>query len=106
MIPVIQTPRAEVDLIEHYARIALDKLDPALRFLKVAEETFELIARMPRIGRKWESDTPRLVGLRVYPLPRSYRSYLVFYRILDDGIEVVRVLHGARDIESVLEVDT
>ncbi len=100
---VIQTPRAERDLIEHYARIALDKLDPALRFLKVADETFQLIAQVPRIGREWESENSRLAGLRVYPLPHGYRSYMVFYRVIDDGIEVVRVLHGARDIESVLD---
>jgi toxin ParE1/3/4 len=31
------------------------------------------------------------------------RDYLVFYRLVDDFVEVVRVLHGARDIEALLE---
>jgi toxin ParE1/3/4 len=33
---------------------------------------------------------------------RPYRDYLIFYRILDDVIEVLHVLHGARDYESIL----
>jgi toxin ParE1/3/4 len=29
-------------------------------------------------------------------------SYAIFYRAIPDGIEVVRVLHGRRDIEAIL----
>jgi len=36
-------------------------------------------------------------GLRTFPVG----SYLVFYFIVEDGIEIVRVLHGRRDIESI-----
>jgi toxin ParE1/3/4 len=31
----------------------------------------------------------------------SVGNYLIFYRPLADGIEIVRVLHGARDIDSL-----
>jgi toxin ParE1/3/4 len=41
--------------------------------------------------------------VRVYPLPHGYCSYLVFYRPVAEGIEVIRVLHGARDLEAALE---
>jgi toxin ParE1/3/4 len=33
---------------------------------------------------------------------RPYGNYLIFYRISDDRIEVLHVLHGARDYESIL----
>jgi toxin ParE1/3/4 len=33
----------------------------------------------------------------------GFEKYLVFYRPVDDGIEVVRVIHAARDLGSVLE---
>jgi toxin ParE1/3/4 len=35
-------------------------------------------------------------GVRSFPFGR----YVVFYMPLDDGIDVVRVLHGARDIDA------
>jgi toxin ParE1/3/4 len=99
---IARRPRAKLDLIEHYSYIARDKVAPAERFLRVAEAAFELLARMPTIGTAWESPNPRLVGVRVYPLPRGYRNYLVFYRPIEDGVEVLTVLHGARDLGSAL----
>lgn len=39
--------------------------------------------------------------MRVIPVGR-FRNYLIFYRRKDDEIEVLRVLHGARDIRSIL----
>lgn len=100
---VTKTPRAEQDLIEHFARIALDKIEPAIHFLEIAEKTFDLLSRLPGMGRRWKSDEPKLADIRIYPLPRSNRSYLVFYRPTANGIEVIRILHGARDLDSVLE---
>lgn len=43
-------------------------------------------------------------GLRSFPVGR----YVIFYRIVQDGVEIVRVLHGARDLDSIFrpgEVD-
>jgi toxin ParE1/3/4 len=33
---------------------------------------------------------------------RPYRDYLIFYRIEEDRISVVQILHGARDYEALL----
>lgn len=33
---------------------------------------------------------------------RIHRDYLIFYRILSDTIEIIHVLHGARDYEQIL----
>jgi toxin ParE1/3/4 len=84
---VIRRPRAVADLIDHYAYIARDRIEAAERFLRAAGQTFDLIARYPMIGRAWESDDPRLAGIRVYPM-RRYRNYLVFYRPNEAGAEV------------------
>jgi plasmid stabilization system protein ParE len=56
---ILKRPRAQADLVEHFAFIAADKLAPAERFLKVAEEGFERLAQMPGLGRAWESDLAR-----------------------------------------------
>lgn len=72
------------------------------RFMACVETTFDLLASFPSLGSACEDDHPALVGLRLCSIKR-FRSYLILYRRLDDGIEVVRVLHGGRDIESLFE---
>jgi toxin ParE1/3/4 len=47
---------------------------------------------------------PRLAGLRVGRV-EGFEKHLIFYRPGDDGVEIIRVLHGARDIDSVLDED-
>jgi len=41
-------------------------------------------------------------GSRVFPV-RGFGKHLVFYRPVEDGIEILRVIHGARDIEALFE---
>ncbi|HEY7089069.1 MAG TPA: type II toxin-antitoxin system RelE/ParE family toxin [Tepidisphaeraceae bacterium] len=100
---VLKKPQVERDLITHFAFIAQDKIRPAERFLKVAQETFERLAAMPGMGREWGSALPHLAGIRVYPMPAGFRNYLIFYRPIENGIEVLTIMHGARDLELVLD---
>ena len=53
-----------------------------------------VLATQPMMGRARDELAP---GVRSFPFGR----YVVFYMPLDDGIDVVRVLHGARDIDAV-----
>lgn len=32
-----------------------------------------------------------------------FPNHLIFYRPVEDGIEVLRVVHGAQDIEAIFE---
>jgi toxin ParE1/3/4 len=103
MTPIIlRKPRVLDDLVHHYAYIAQDKIDPAERFLRVAEESFLRLAGMPSIGTKWPSRHRALAEIHVYPMPSPYRSYLIFYRVVPHGVEILTVLHGARDLEKTL----
>jgi toxin ParE1/3/4 len=99
---ILKKPRASRDLTEYFAFIAYDKVAPADRFLQVAKETFEYLAELPTVGRIWESRLPKLEGIRVYPMPSPYRNYLIFYRFDDMTLEVIAVIHGARNLEAVL----
>jgi toxin ParE1/3/4 len=99
---IFKKPRAEQDLIEHFAFIARDNAKPAIKFLLVAGATFDNLAAMPTLGRTWLSPDPALDGIRVYVMPSPYRNYLVFYRFTDDVLEILTILHGARDLEIVL----
>jgi toxin ParE1/3/4 len=44
----------------------------------------------------------RLHGLRSWRM-RGFESWLVFYRVTEEAVEIVRVLHGARDLEAAFE---
>lgn len=98
---IVLRPAAERDLDTQADYLAAHQdLETALRFYRAAEETFALLATQPRMGRTRDFGNPRLQGIRMCPLKRFDR-YLVFYRALPDGIQVLRIIHGARDIENL-----
>ena len=90
------TDRAEADLEECWLYIARDDPRSATRFIETILQKCELLAEQPGIGRG-RSDLSS--DLRSFVVGR----YLILYRPIEDGIEVVRVLHGARNIEALLK---
>jgi len=93
---------AEQDVVEAAVYIADENPSAAVRFMDAVDETVQAILEMPGAGRPREFDNPVLVGMRVR-LVKGFENYLVFYRPTDVGIEVHRVLHGARDIDATFE---
>lgn len=97
---VIKKRRAKADLLEHYVYIGAENPDAAEQFLEATEAALAKLAAMPRMGRRWRSEDPRLDAMRVWPIPGW--KYLVFYRPVEQGIDVVRVLHGAQDVSALI----
>ena len=98
-------PAADRDLDDQAAYLAMQaSLDIALRFYDAAATTFSHITGMPGIGERWPSTNPRLADMRVWRI-EGFENHLIFYRATVDGIDIIRVLHGARDIESLLEAE-
>ena len=102
MASLIKRPIVIQDLIEHATYISFDNLDAGDRFLYSAEDAFRQIAKFPEIGRLSGFSTPSLTGIRQYPI-KGFRRYIIFYQIYSDMVEVIRVLHGAQDLEFILE---
>ncbi len=95
-------PQADRDLTEQAQYLAAYAgVDTALRFYAASDETFSLLASHPEMGRTRKFRNPRLSKLRM-SLLLGFPKYVVFYRPTGQGIEAVRVLHGARDIENLL----
>ena len=94
MSQVTRRPLAETDILEIWDYIADDSLAAADRWVDHLDEQFRVLATQPMMGRARDELAP---GVRSFPFGR----YVVFYVPLDDGIDVVRVLHGARDIDAV-----
>jgi toxin ParE1/3/4 len=97
---------AKLDLVEAYRFYAREAgMKVADRFLVEAEATFKQLAAMPGIGTRFEASNPAFGELRFLPLPARFKKFSVFYRAAADGIEIIRVLHGARDIAGILAED-
>jgi len=94
-----KTPAAEQDLINIGQYIESDKPDAARRLLKKFQDKFELLAEFPGMGQRRDDLAP---GLRSLPLG----NYLIFYFPLQDGVTIVRVIHGARDLKRIFDSDT
>jgi toxin ParE1/3/4 len=74
--------------------------DLAFRFLDAAEASFAKLAAMPAMGVAREYRDPELEGVRMWRIT-GFDDYLIFYRPAESGVEIIRVLHGKRDIESL-----
>lgn len=98
---IVIRPKAGVDLDEQFAYIAANNFDAALRFFDAARQTFSQLAQMPGIGSVYNIENPRLVGLRKWAV-RGFDKHLIFYVERDESIEIVRLLHAARDLPEIL----
>jgi len=92
MAPVLRTRQAHVDLLEIWGHMADSSPRAADRLLERIGRTCDTLAEFPQMGRSRPELAPALRSIPV-------GSYIVFYRPVEEGIEVVRVLHGARDID-------
>jgi toxin ParE1/3/4 len=89
------SPLAILDLEQILDYIAQDKPAAAEKFVETLKSKCVTLARFPLIG------TPRehlAEGLRAFPVG----NYVIYYRPEADTVRIERVLHGARDVDSVL----
>ena len=104
MANVVRRPGAELDLEEMAVYIGKRSRPTATRFLRAAALTFESLASMPGMGGPYPLANPALRGLRSHPI-RGFPNHIAFYLPTAGGIEVIRVLHGARDQDAILEAE-
>jgi toxin ParE1/3/4 len=87
---------ARSDLDEIWLYIAQDNPDAADKYIHAIVSRFATLASMPQMGREREALSARL---RSFPIGR----YIIFYRLMENGIEIARVLHGVRDLPPLFE---
>ena len=93
------TDRAEADLEDIWVHIAHDSPAAATRFINRILERCERLADMPGTGRLRTDLGPELRSVVV-------GSYLIIYRRIQGGIEIVRVLHGRRNLRALFSPRT
>jgi len=89
---------AEEDLLTIWSYRAESSPASATALMRNFHQQFLLLAEYPQLGQARPDIRP---GLRSFPLKR----YLIFYHQTPDGVEVVRVVHGSRDLGTLFETD-
>jgi toxin ParE1/3/4 len=95
---IFRRPAARWDVREAARRIGENNPSAAIGFTQAVRATEDLLLASPGIGTGRDYGNPALTGMRWHSV-RGFRKYLVFYIPRSDGIEVIRVLHGARNLE-------
>ena len=94
MAEALRTIQANRDLLEIWVYTAERSPQSADRVIDTITAVLQELAQMPGMGRSREDYLP---GMRSFPAG----NYVIYYRPIADGIRVLRVLHGARNMEDV-----
>ena len=95
-------PKADRELEDqayYYATVASPEVGH--RFLVAAHDTFALLATQPNMGWQSRLKHPELKILRVFRV-KDFERILILYLPLLDGVEILRVVHGSRNLQALL----
>jgi toxin ParE1/3/4 len=70
----------------------------AWRFFAAVDLTVSQLAREPNLGRVRHFRHPQLQNLRSFRVEPPFQKIQIFYRITTDGVQIWRLMHGARDL--------
>ncbi len=93
---------AEEDLTEAYLFIGGDSPAAAERLLDAVDVASRFLLENPSAGRRRAFRSSRAHGIRSWAV-KGFQAWLIFYRAVGEDVEVVRLIHGARDIPRLLE---
>ena len=91
-------PTSQDDLLSILDFIAQDSPSRALKFIDKLENRIGLLENNPQLGRVPRHPKLREYGYRVLVV----ESYLVFYIIRGQSVEVHRVVHGSRNLDHLI----
>jgi toxin ParE1/3/4 len=98
---IVLTDAAVNDILEQAAWYQEQSgLKLARRWEQAVTSALLGIATTPAIGAPCTFKAPELIGVRRVPVPR-FPKHLVFYRVLSQKLIILRIVHGARDLESL-----
>jgi toxin ParE1/3/4 len=84
------------DLDEISDQFAKTNIEAGEQFFQNFQRKCRMLVTFTKSGKSYDVIRP---GLRGLPID----GYIIFYRILEDGVEILRVLSGRRDLPSLFE---
>ena len=97
MVRIVRTRQAREDVLEIWDYVAAIDVDAADTLIRRLDEVIRHLSTQPEIGSKQDKYRD---GLRCLPAG----NYLIFYDIIPDAIRILRILHGARRWEDLLNL--
>ncbi|MBW4504978.1 MAG: type II toxin-antitoxin system RelE/ParE family toxin [Scytonematopsis contorta HA4267-MV1] len=94
----IISPEANQDLEGIIDYFTSRNIDAGERFVDEFNKKCKYLANFPNMGRSYAEVKDYLRGV---PL----NGYIILYRVTDSGIEILRVVSGYRDLESLFTLD-
>ncbi|MBE9017342.1 type II toxin-antitoxin system RelE/ParE family toxin [Chroococcidiopsis sp. CCALA 051] len=88
---------ASRDLMEISDYFYSRNIEAGERFFQKFTRKCEQLVAFPNLGRSYASIQPGLRGV-------SLENYVIFYKVTENGIEIMRVVSGRRDLQSLFEV--
>ncbi len=97
-------PAARDDIIRQfrYYLVNQDRPEVANRFAEAVEKTIDKILHTPHAGAPKQLSNEWLAGLRSWPV-EEFEDIRIYYVAQESEVRVIRVLHGKRDIQRILE---
>jgi len=95
---------ASDDLVRQfrYYLVTLNLPEVAVRFRAAVRQTVQFLQRHPLVGPRYRSGNPQLRSLRTWAVT-GFESIRIYYLLDDETLHVIRILHGKRDVNRVLE---
>jgi len=99
-------PAARQDILGQFLYL-LENNAPAAaaQFLEAVEATISKLSKQPTLGAPKKFRNPRLQGLRRWPVD-GFEVIGIYYLLAENTFRVIRVLHGKRDVERILNEQT
>jgi toxin ParE1/3/4 len=98
-LPVEESEFILCDMLDIVRRIRPHNPAAAVRFVEAFKSSVDLLSRMPDIGRaRPDLGAPETRSWRVI----GFHKHLIFYEALPNRVRLLRVLHGARDLQAEL----
>ncbi|GAP97421.1 type II toxin-antitoxin system RelE/ParE family toxin [Leptolyngbya sp. NIES-2104] len=94
-------PTASADLDREAVNIATYAgVDAGLRFYDACDQAFSLLASQPKLGVRRDFGVTALAEMRSWK-PKGFDDYLIFYRPIQGGIEILKIVQGSRDLPTL-----
>jgi toxin ParE1/3/4 len=102
-VKVLYRQTASDDIVRQFRYYLLTAEAPkiALRFREAVRRTVQSLSQNPHVGPRYSSSNPRLQNLRSWPVT-GFEAIRIYYALEEDGIHIIRILHGKRDVRRIL----
>jgi toxin ParE1/3/4 len=99
---LVPSAEADNDVFDIACYLADQREGLGFRFYECVDATYQQITDNPQWKGVGPFQHPEAQNIRICPV-QQFKNYLIFYRIESDRIEILRVLHGARDYMSLFD---